>query len=346
VRRALGELCVPVDATLRRAIAVINAGGQGITFVRDLGKRVIGTLTDGDVRRALLSGATLDDRSLRRVMQRRFTWVGPETGRADVLDLMRARSINQVPILDAQRRLLGVHLLRELLGIRPRENWAVIMAGGQGIRLRPLTKDVPKPMLTVAGRPILERLVLHLVGWGIRRIYISVQYLSKVIERHFENGERFGCEIHYLRERRALGTAGGLALLHRRPSHPLLVMNGDLVTQVNIDHLLAAHDRGKHAATMGVRPYAIEVPFGVADVRRGRLVALREKPTERMLVNAGIYVLSPRVLQLIPRGRVFPITELLVRCLQRGLRVGAHEILDEWTDVGRKEELSRARGIT
>lgn len=340
----LQRLCVLPSATLLEAIAAVERGVQAIVFVTDDKRRVLGTVTDGDIRRAILSGEPLSSRCLERIMSADFVRVQPSTGRAEVLDRMRARQILTVPVLDEDGRLVGVHLLRELIGGGTRPNWAFILAGGKGTRLRPLTDAIPKPMLTVAGRPILERTILHLVGNGFRRIFLSVNYLAEVIEEYFGDGSQFGCRIEYVHETAPLGTGGPLRLLPEPVTHPILVMNGDLVTQFDVDRMLAFHDRGNFSATMGLRPYQSEVPFGVADVEGNRLVGMREKPSIRMLVNAGIYVVTPQVLDLITPNEEFPITELFNRALANGLPVGAHLIEDEWLDVGRHDELNKARG--
>ena len=342
--RALNRMLVPRDATLLEAMEAINAGGNAIAFVTGPGGRVIGTVTDGDVRRTILAGASLASRCLPKAMRRRFTSVALRASRAEVLDTMRARGVSQVPVLDKAGRLVGLHLLQDLIGAHPRPNWAVILAGGRGERLRPLTLTVPKPMIPVAGRPILERLVLHLVGSGIRRIFISVNYLAHVIEQHFGDGARFGCSIEYLRENEPLGTGGPLSLLRPRPQHPVLLVNGDLVTQFDVGRILEHHEQGGFAATFAVRPHNVEIPFGVAEVRGKQLKGMREKPTLRVLVNTGIYVVSPPALRLVPRRRFFPITDLVERCQSRGLRVGAYLLEGDWIDVGRQDELRRARG--
>ncbi len=344
IKPPLRALVLSPGATLLEALRRIDTGARGISFVCDEAGRVLGTLTDGDVRRALLHGAGLDGPAASEAMQRHFTSVTRHVGRSEVLDLMHARSIGQVPVLDAKGRLVGLHSLHELVGGAERPNWAVIMAGGKGVRLRPITDTIPKPMIRVAGRPILERLVLHLTGGGIRRIFLSVNYLSRIIEDHFGDGSAFGCRIEYLREKKPLGTGGSLALLRERPKHPLLVMNGDLVTQFDVGRMLDAHVEGGDVATFGMRPYNVDIPFGVAEVKGRRLVGLREKPTERMMINSGIYVFGNRALRLVPRGRNFPITDLFLQCLEKKLPVGAHLIQDEWTDVGQHDELKRARG--
>jgi dTDP-glucose pyrophosphorylase len=344
MRQELSLLLIDADATILDALRAIDAGAEAILFVCDQSRRIIGALTDGDVRRAILRGAAVDSRSLREAMRPDFVWVPPHTGRAEVLDIMRARQIGQVPVLDEEGRLCGLHTMRQMISVAERPNRGLLLAGGRGTRLHPITATVPKPMVTVAGRPILERLVLHLMSCGIRRFTLSVNYLAHVIEEHFGDGSRFGCEIEYLRESEALGTGGPVSLLQPPPSIPLLVLNGDLVTQCDVGRLLDFHVDGGYAATLGVRPHAVEVPFGVAVVDGDRLIGLREKPTERMLINAGVYVLSPEAIGLAPPRREYPITELFERCLQEDLPVGAHFLQEDWLDVGRPEELRRARG--
>jgi dTDP-glucose pyrophosphorylase len=313
-----------------------------VLVVRDDGV-LAGTVTDGDIRRALLAGHGLDS-PLAPIANRTFASVGPEATRAEVLDLMQARRVEQLPILDAGGRLVGLHLLHEVLGAVERPNWAVIMAGGRGTRLLPLTENVPKPMLKVAGRPILERIVLHLVGFGIRRIFISVNYLSDVIEEHFGDGSKWGCRIDYLREERPLGTGGSLSLLPEPPAVPLLALNGDLVVQFDVARMLAFHAEGSFKSTVAVHDYTHTVPFGVLDIAEGQVRDLKEKPTFVWPTNAGIYVLEPEVVARVPPDTEFPLPGLLEQCLQRGERVGAFRLDGDWIDVGRVGELRRARG--
>ena len=340
----LSRLTVPAASTILDALKAIEAGGEAITFVVDGDERVIGCLTDGDVRRAILRGASLEDRVLPQVMRRDFTAATPQDGRAEVLDLMRARQIERIPVLSSDQRLSGLHTMRQLVSMAERPNRVVILAGGKGTRLHPITEQVPKPMVTVAGRPILERLILHLVSCGLSRFSISINYLGHMIEEHFGDGSRLGCEIDYLREAEPLGTGGPLSLLPA-PSLPVVVLNGDLITQCDVGDLLDFHGRGDYTATLGIRPYTVEVPFGVAEVEGGRLLSLREKPTERTLINAGIYVLSPEAVAAVPAGKEYPITALFESLLAEGKAVGAHVLEAEWLDVGRHDELRRARGV-
>lgn len=341
---AVSRLTISANATILEALRILDEGGASIAFVTDSDGRVLGSLTDGDVRRAILSGASLESRCLSSAMCRDFAFVSPQAGRAEVLDLMRARDIEQIPVLDPAGRLRGLHKIHQLIAATERQNWAVIMAGGRGTRLQPVTQTLPKPMIPVAGRPILERLVLHLMSHGLRRLFLSVNHLAHVIEDHFGDGSRFGCQIEYLRETKPLGTGGSLALLPTMPSEPVVVINGDLVTQCDIGGLLDFHVSGDFVATVGLRPFSMKIPFGVADVQDNRLVALREKPTERMLINAGIYVLSPAAIRMVPNHDEFPITNLFEQCRTRKLPVGAYLVEEDWLDVGQHSELRIARG--
>ena len=216
------------------------------------------------------------------------------------------------------------------------------MAGGQGTRLRPYTETVPKPMLKVAGRPVLERLILHLVGFGFRRIFLSINYLGHQIEEYFQDGSGFGCQIEYLREETPLGTGGALALLPEKPSQPLVVMNGDLLTQAKLGAMLSFHHEGSQVATLGVRRYVHYVPFGCVEVAGNRVLKIEEKPPLTKLINCGIYVLDPRLLDRVPKA-LFSLPDLLDSCIQEGSPVAAFEIGDDWLDVGQHEQLREAR---
>jgi NDP-sugar pyrophosphorylase family protein len=239
--------------------------------------------------------------------------------------------------------------MRELIGGGRRPNVAVVMAGGQGSRLRPLTEHVPKPMLAVAGRPILERIILHLVGSGISQIFVAVNYRADVIEAHFHRGERFGCRIDYLREEpdSPLGTAGALTLLPPGAAggEAVLVMNGDLVTEFRVGPLLEHHASSGALITVGLRPYAHQVPYGVVETAAGRINRIEEKPVPVWDVNAGVYALDPAVLDRIPAGQAITMPDLIAESIQQGDLVVGHTLDGDWIDVGQLDELRRARGV-
>lgn len=335
--------CVASSQTIRDAALAIGAGRLGIALVLDAEGRLVGTVTDGDIRRAILENAALDD-GVARCIRKKFCSVSPQTGRAEVLDLMHALGISQIPVLDESGKVLGLHTMRGISGVDEKPNIAVIMAGGRGSRLGELTQKTPKPMLKVAGRPILERLILHLVGHGIRKIYLSVHYLAGVIEEHFGDGKALGCRLEYLREEEPLGTGGCLSLLPEKPSHDVLVCNGDLVTQVDFDAMLRFHAGGGFAATIGASPYTHTIPFGVLRRNGDCLESIEEKPVIAHEINAGVYVLSPGVVAEIPR-RFYPITEAISSLLDSLQPVGVYSMEDDWIDVGEREQLNKARGI-
>ena len=340
---ALQELVIRSGDSLLTAMRRITDNRREVALVVDESMRLLGIVTDGDIRRGMLDGLGTDAPA-GKVMTTEYTSVGPETGRAAVLDLMRARSIRHVPIVDDGRKLLGIHFLEDLISPTPRSNTALIMAGGRGTRLHPITQSLPKPMVTVAGRPILERLILQLVGDGIRDIVISLHFMPEVIRKHFGDGRKFGCRIEYLVEDEPLGTGGALSILPRRPVEPMLVMNGDLVMEIDFAGLLDFHAKQNGGATIAVRPYQVEIPFGVVRAENGVLASLQEKPTAYYLISAGVYVIDPALLDLVPRQQMFPITGLFERMLAEKRQVNVFHLDSDWIDVGRPDELRRARG--
>ena len=327
---------------LRDAMGAIDRSGAGVALVIGDDRRLVGVLTDGDIRRALLTGSTVDSPLSPHVV-RSFLAVAPGASRGEVLELMMARRIAQVPVVDADGTAVGLHLLHEMIGIEHRPNSAVVMAGGPGTRLRPLTDTLPKPMLLVAGRPILERIVFHLVSHGIDSVFLAVNYLGEVIERHFGDGSRFGCRIEYLRETVPLGTAGALSLLPHRPADAIVVLNGDLVTQADIGALLDLHDARRNACTVGIGRYVHTVPFGTIRRRGDTITAIEEKPTIEREINAGIYAVSPEVAARIQPDRPVSMPDVVADAIRRGERVGAFAVGDDWIDVGRHEQLAEAR---
>ena len=337
------QYCTRSDTTLIECMKVINSAGSGIALMIDDECRLIGTISDGDIRKALLKGCPLDSPVLSHINRDCFS-VFSSAPRAEVLDIMHARRFEQIPIVDENNRVTGLHLLHDLLGDVRRPNWAVVMAGGKGKRLRPITENVPKPMIKVAGRPILERIILHLVSCGFQRIFISVNHLSKIIENHFKDGSDYGVEIEYLSENEPLGSGGAISLLPEIPDHPVLVMNGDLIVESNCGDMINFHTQNEFYATMGIHFFFHQVPYGCVEIDENRLVNLQEKPLIEKMVNAGIYVLSPQAVAAIPKGTFFPITTLFDGALNKNLPCGAFIIEKEWLDIGTPLQLRHARG--
>jgi NDP-sugar pyrophosphorylase family protein len=327
---------------------VVDRSATLVCLLVDDDFRLAGLLTDGDLRRAVLKGDGLDAPAL-DYATRSPHFVAAGSPRALVLDLMQALRISAVPELADDGTLVGLHTLSDVVGSARLPNVAVVMAGGRGTRLGDLTKDTPKPLMTVAGRSILEWIVLGLVGDGVREIYVSVNYLADQIEEHLGDGSRLGCVVRYLREDPdlPLGTAGSLTLLRtQRPDleHPVLVMNGDLMVEFDAGDLLDAHRRTGAAVTVATRTYQHEVPFGVLKTEDGRVTGVTEKPTLSFDINAAVYAVEPRALAWLPTGVASTMPELVETCLERGEPVTAWPIHSEWIDVGTPTDLARAKG--
>lgn len=339
----LDDLIVAPDTSILDVMKAIDHTGLCVAMVCDRTRRLQAVVTDGDIRRALISGRGLDT-PIREVGNAHFTSVHEDTNRMEAVDLMLKRGLHCIPVIDSKGHLVDLHTLSAALVGDRIDSWAVVMAGGKGERLGELTKGVPKPMLPIGDRPILEHIVRLLVTHGVRRIFISVNYLGRMIQDHFGDGSDFQCRIDYLHEREdtPLGTGGPIALLPEMPKHPLLVMNGDLLTRIHIGRLLAFHRSGDYTATMGLREHVVQVPFGVAEVKESKVVKLVEKPKLNYSINAGIYVLNPELIPSIPKGRMYPITDLLNGCLKSGKRVGAYHMQETWHDIGLPEEYASA----
>lgn len=341
-RLQLNKILVRKSATIIEAMKAIENGTARIALITDAEEKLKGVLTDGDLRRAILNGASLDD-PIGPFISGLPRWVDESTSRTEALDLMKCFSIEQLPILDKTGRVRGLHLLNRLIKPIALSNAALVLAGGKGTRLGSLTKSTPKPMIKVAGRPILERIVLHLIGGGIHNIFLSVNYLADVITEHFGDGEKLGCKINYLYDEQPLGTGGPLSLLQDHDiTEPVIVMNGDLITDFDIAGIIRSHESEGNAITIGVRTYSHEVPFGCLETVDDRVVSLSEKPIYRATISAGIYVVDPVVIANVPK-KFLPITQLIEMAIQQNQKVGIFQV-NEWIDVGQPEQLAEARG--
>jgi dTDP-glucose pyrophosphorylase len=332
---------VKPEMTLREALACIDRAGSQIALVVDDRRRLLGTLSDGDARRGLLKGLSLADQ-VTAAMHRSPTVARSNESRHSILALMRQRGLHQMPVVDAEGVVVGMEVVEDFRSTPERANWVVIMAGGLGKRLEQLTRDTPKPMLRVGSRPLLETIVLGYAAQGFKRFYLAVNYKAEQIEQYFGNGSSFGVEIRYLREQQRLGTAGPLSLLPEVPAEPIVVTNADLLTKEDFGDMVDGHVASGADATMAVREYEMQVPFGVVRERDGYIEAIDEKPIQRFTVSAGIYVLSPQVLALVPYATQFDMPELFEISPRNGLRARCHRIEGYWLDIGRLPDYERA----
>ncbi|MBM3546557.1 MAG: CBS domain-containing protein [Alphaproteobacteria bacterium] len=336
------DTIIAPEATVLSAVQCLDRTGAQICLVCDSDGRLVGTVTDGDVRRGLLKAVPLDS-SVSGIMNRDPVVGAPGDPPGRLLEIMNTSLLRQIPVVDPHRRVVDLRFWNDLTrATRVRDNWVILMAGGQGNRLRPLTEDRPKPLLTVGHKPLLESTLEAFLLFGFRRFFISVNYKADMVKEHFGDGHRWGCEVSYLEEESQLGTAGALGLLAKRPSHPIIVMNGDVLTKVNFDMLLDFHRAQKVAATMCVREYEYTVPFGVIDIADHRIRGIAEKPTHRSFVNAGIYVLEPSALDQVPKGGRLDMTDLFGTLIASGRTTAAFPIWEYWIDVGRIDDFRQA----
>ena len=332
---------LPVTATLQDAIRNLNETAMQVVLVLSSDQVLIGTITDGDIRRGLLRGFNMSS-SLETIMHREPLVVPADLNRDIVLQLMHVNKIHQLPIVDSERRVVGLHLLDELAVPVKRSNLMVIMAGGQGMRLRPHTEQCPKPMLPVAGKPMLEHIIERGKLEGFSRFIIATHYLGHMIEEYFGDGHLWEVEIDYLRETVPLGTAGALSLLSPFPSMPLLVTNGDVLTDIHYGDLLDFHSRHHAAATMAVRLHEWQNPFGVVHTKGVELVSFEEKPITRTHINSGVYVLESSVVACLNHDEYCDMPTLFCRLKEDGKRTIVYPMHEPWLDVGKEEDLRRA----
>lgn len=329
------------DTTLRGALETINEVGCQMALVVDDRQRLLGTLSDGDARRALLRGLTLTA-PVSEAMHRTPTVVNAGDDRETRLGLMKRLGLHQLPVIDADGHVVGLEVVDDFLNAPEREEWVVIMAGGLGSRLKELTRQTPKPMLNVGSRPILETIIRSFAEHGFRQFYLAVNYKAEQIESHFGDGSRFGIQVQYLREERRMGTAGALSLLPATPQRPFIVTNADLLTKEDYGAMVDRHTAAGADATMGVRKYEMQVPFGVVREERGLITGIEEKPVHRFVVSAGMYVLSPRMLELVPRDTFFDMPSLFDTAIARGLQTRCHHVDGYWLDIGRPADFEQA----
>lgn len=342
-RSELQRILIQPAATVQDAMAAIDAGGRGIALLVHADGRFLRTITDGDLRRAILAGhavttrldAALDIQAVRSVT------APVNTPRDEQLALMVRSGVRHLPLLNPDGTVAELscaeHVQDDKLQLQ-----AVIMAGGFGTRLRPLTDDTPKPMLPVGGRPLMERTIEGLQRAGVSRINVTTHYMPEKIMQHFGGGQKFGVELNYVAEDQPLGTAGALRLISE-VDEPLLVMNGDILTNIDYRSLLKYHREHNAKLTVALRQYEMQVPYGVVEAKDGLVSELREKPRITFLVNAGIYLLEPSVLQYIPESGRYDMTDLINRLLQQGETVVGFPVMEYWLDIGRLDDFQKAQ---
>ena len=329
--------------SIASAAEVLTKYSMRIVLVVDKDNRLLGTVTDGDIRRALMRGVTMET-AVDEVMQRSPVTVKSGDDRKSVLQLMRQKDILQVPVLDTSQRVVGLEVMQDFIYETPRENPVLLMAGGFGKRLHPLTKELPKPLLTVGGKPILETIIEQLMEAGFSRFYMAVHYKAELLREHFGDGSEWGITIRYLEEEEPLGTAGALSFLSSELIEmPVLVMNGDLLTRLDFNQLLDYHDSHYGVATICVREHEFRIPYGVVQGDGIRVEDINEKPVTKLFINAGIYVVNPDIVKRRTSACAGDMPQLLRDMIKNGEQINMFPIHEYWLDIGRVEEYKQAQ---
>ena len=332
---------LPATATLQDVISNMNMSSLRIVLVANEQGLLEGTVSDGDIRRGLLKGLTLNS-PIETVIHRGALVVPSSMARDVVLQLMVENHVLQIPVVDEKQRVIGLHVWDEITALPPRSNRMVIMAGGKGTRLRPLTENFPKPLVAVAGKPMLEHIIERAKHEGFTDFVFAIHYLGHLVDEYFGDGSRFGVRIEYLRENSPLGTAGALSLLNPRHNEPFVVTNGDVVTDIRYGELLDFHIRHDASATMAVRTHEWQHPYGVVQTRGIDISGFEEKPIARSYINAGVYVLSAPVLEELEPNMPCDMPTLFEKLQSRSLRTVAYPMHESWLDVGCPDDLEKA----
>ncbi|HZG87403.1 nucleotidyltransferase family protein [Paenibacillus sp.] len=327
--------------TILETIEAIDKSTMQIAIVIDENKKLLGTVTDGDIRRGILRNVPLHD-PVERVMNASPKYASIHESPGTITSLLKNARLKHLPIVDEEMRVIDVKKLEDILKLEKRDNPVVLMAGGLGTRLRPLTEHSPKPLLKVGEKPILQTILESFIDHRFSNFYISVNYKAEMIKDYFGDGSEWGVSIRYIDETQRMGTAGALSLLPEPPMEPLIVMNGDLLTKVNFENLLDFHNEHHSFATMCVREYNYQVPYGIVRSNGHALEAIEEKPVHQYFINAGIYVLAPSALEMIPRNQFYDMPDLFKALIGQNKTTSVFPIREYWMDIGRMSDFERA----
>lgn len=338
------EVEIIEELPVLKALEIIESSVAKIALVIDHSRKLLGSITDGDIRRAFLKGCTLQS-PVREVMHLAPMTMLTSSAKNQIIEVMITEKIKQIPLLEVDGTLLGIAIYDMLTGFErvPRSNPVVIMAGGKGKRLLPLTADIPKPMIEVGGKPILEKILQHFITQGFSNFYFSINYLGNIIEDYFADGSKWNCNIKYVRETDFLGTAGALSLLKSELKESFIVINGDIITSLDFCDLLDYHESSKGIATVCARQHLTSVPYGVIKLKDGKLEAIVEKPIYEDLISAGIYAFTPKALDLIPTSTVIDMPDVLLSLAKDNQKVDIFPMKEDWVDVGRHADLEQLK---
>lgn len=335
------KLLVTPSTSIISTMKNIDLTSAQFSMVVDEDDKLLGTVTDGDIRRGILKGIALEE-PITMIMNKTPITVQKRDSIEVINKLFKEKKLRHIPVINNKDQVIDLYFLDHYFESFGIDNWVVLMAGGLGTRLRPLTENIPKPMLTVGTKPILQTILESFVEYNFRQFYFSVNYKKELIKDFFGRGQEWGVKIEYLDEDQRLGTAGALSLFQEQPTKPIIVMNGDILTKVNFQQLLEFHEENESIATMCVREYHYQIPYGVVKTDGTNLCSIEEKPLEKYFVNAGIYVLNPEALALIPQGKFFDMPSLFEKLMRLNLKTTVFPIREYWMDIGKMNDFEQA----
>lgn len=338
--RNIEKIKINQNATIKKALKVIAGGNIKIATVVDKKDKLIGTITDGDIRRGFLKGLNINS-SIKSIINNKPITGKKNDSKEKLLNIALSREVNQIPIINNKKKLIGIYLIEELIKNKIKFNKVVIMAGGKGTRLRPLTKNTPKPMLKVGNKPILETIIKRFKDCGFKDLIICVNYKSHIIKKYFGNGEKFGVKIEYIREKKKMGTAGALSLVKEKLTEPFFVINGDLLTNLDFGKMLDFHNSHNAIATMSVKEYSINSPYGEVSLSNENIYSINEKPSYKFFANAGIYILDPKCINLVPK-KFFDMTSLFKKIILTKKKTISFPLDEYWKDIGQLSDYREA----
>lgn len=336
------KLClVRASVSLVEAVKVMNEAALQIALIVDENEILVGVLTDGDFRRAMLEGISINS-NVQKVMNSQPITLKFGQTKEEALKIMKSKKIHQLPVVDQKGKLLKLYTIESIFEEDRKENEVILMAGGLGSRLKDLTKDCPKPLLNVGGKPLLETTILNLKQNGFYKFCFCVNHLSDRLKEYFGNGENLGVQIRYVDEPKRLGTAGALKISEVTSNDPVIVMNGDILTNLKFSQLLDFHENGSFDATMAIRQFEIQVPYGVIETNGPDVIGIQEKPIQSHFINAGVYVFNPKMFDLIPKDEYFDMNNFFDEMMSQKKKIGAFPIHEYWIDIGHTQDYEKA----
>lgn len=328
-------------ALIKDALLALDSSSLQVVLVVNALDHLLGVVTDGDIRRGFLQNITMDA-SVTLVMNKNPRIIEQGFNESSARAMMKEADIHHLPVVSKEGKLIDLLSLDFLLNIVTYENLVILMAGGLGSRLHPLTNECPKPLLKVAGKAIAELLLEEFVHCGFKNFYFCVNYMAEMVQAYFQDGRQWGSNIHYVIEEKRLGTAGALSLLPAKILAPIIVANADIITRLDFSQALEFHIKSKAAITVCVRNYQHTVPYGVIKMEDDRFVRIVEKPVEDYFVSAGIYIINPEVVKEIPTNEYYDMPDFITSLSNDGFDIAVYPICEYWLDVGRMEDLEKA----